>query len=103
MFDSPRFPLCLRSLVHCVFLYCSLVTRCLHSLPTRRSSDLVETTEAKAKAVKPVIDKMITLGKRGDMHAPLAQRNHQDRKSTRLNSSHVAILYAVFCLKKKNT
>src|SRR5690625_7007781 len=27
----------------------------------------------------------------------------QDRKSTRLNSSHVAISYAVFCLKKKIT
>src|SRR5690625_6360335 len=26
---------------------------------------------------------------------------HLDRKSTRLNSSHVAISYAVFCLKKK--
>src|SRR3989442_11674701 len=26
-----------------------------------------------------------------------------DRKSTRLNSSHVRISYAVFCLKKKNT
>src|SRR5690625_3255059 len=26
----------------------------------------------------------------------------KDRKSTRLNSSHVAISYAVFCLKKKN-
>src|SRR3989442_2962060 len=26
----------------------------------------------------------------------------QDRKSTRLNSSHVRISYAVFCLKKKN-
>src|SRR5207253_11200453 len=29
---------------------------------------------------------------------PVARR---DRKSTRLNSSHVAISYAVFCLKKK--
>src|SRR5690606_40311388 len=29
--------------------------------------------------------------------------NIQDRKSTRLNSSHVKISYAVFCLKKKNT
>src|SRR5207253_128920 len=28
--------------------------------------------------------------------------DQQDRKSTRLNSSHVAISYAVFCLKKKN-
>src|SRR5437868_7821671 len=31
-------------------------------------------------------------------------RTHrQDRKSTRLNSSHVSISYAVFCLKKKKT
>src|SRR5690625_180439 len=30
------------------------------------------------------------------------RRYGQDRKSTRLNSSHVAISYAVFCLKKKN-
>src|SRR5439155_2369937 len=30
------------------------------------------------------------------------QGEHRDRKSTRLNSSHVAISYAVFCLKKKN-
>src|SRR5699024_12225398 len=28
---------------------------------------------------------------------------HTDRKSTRLNSSHVSISYAVFCLKKKKT
>src|SRR5437763_11196909 len=28
---------------------------------------------------------------------------HPDRKSTRLNSSHRCISYAVFCLKKKNT
>src|SRR3989442_7560045 len=28
---------------------------------------------------------------------------HADRKSTRLNSSHVRISYAVFCLKKKTT
>src|SRR5205809_8119565 len=30
-------------------------------------------------------------------------RRHIDRKSTRLNSSHGYISYAVFCLKKKNT
>src|SRR5436309_12531516 len=29
------------------------------------------------------------------------RRNPRDRKSTRLNSSHVKISYAVFCLKKK--
>src|SRR5437870_9766927 len=31
------------------------------------------------------------------------RRGRQDRKSTRLNSSHVAISYAVFCLKKKKS
>src|SRR5690625_6557693 len=31
----------------------------------------------------------------------LSEKDRQDRKSTRLNSSHVAISYAVFCLKKK--
>src|SRR5439155_15354503 len=40
------------------------------------------------------------------LHVVEARREHeqgfdQDRKSTRLNSSHVAISYAVFCLKKK--
>src|SRR5256885_3344196 len=32
----------------------------------------------------------------------VAQRIPEDRKSTRLNSSHLVISYAVFCLKKKN-
>src|SRR5690554_7902823 len=32
---------------------------------------------------------------------PLISRDMADRKSTRLNSSHVRISYAVFCLKKK--
>src|SRR5690625_5846985 len=31
----------------------------------------------------------------------LLDREHVDRKSTRLNSSHVAISYSVFCLRKK--
>src|SRR3712207_7360329 len=33
--------------------------------------------------------------------AEMAVDRHQDRKSTRLNSSHANIPYAVFCLKKK--
>src|SRR5699024_12788255 len=36
-------------------------------------------------------------------HACRACRSWQDRKSTRLNSSHVSISYAVFCLKKKKS
>ena len=34
---------------------------------------------------------------------PERNRHQLDRKSTRLNSSHVTISYAVFCLKKKNS
>src|SRR5947207_8582357 len=33
---------------------------------------------------------------------PCVDRRTEDRKSTRLNSSHTVISYAVFCLKKKN-
>src|SRR5258708_29974551 len=36
-------------------------------------------------------------GAQGRLHPPLSE----DRKSTRLNSSHQIISYAVFCLKKK--
>src|SRR5438132_6142749 len=35
------------------------------------------------------------------IHKIAAPRIRQDRKSTRLNSSHTVISYAVFCLKKK--
>src|SRR5258705_6147817 len=40
-------------------------------------------------------------------HRPVVPRaaadEHPDRKSTRLNSSHLGISYAVFCLKKKKS
>src|SRR5439155_14933623 len=39
--------------------------------------------------------------KKNGPHSDEAIVLHRDRKSTRLNSSHVAISYAVFCLKKK--
>src|SRR3712207_7016810 len=40
---------------------------------------------------------------RGPAHGDDGLRHRRDRKSTRLNSSHANISYAVFCLKKKNT
>src|SRR5690242_20756802 len=70
------------------FFSCSGAHRDLHSFPTRRSSDL-------------------------RFHGGIAERKQVfvrnarvrirelDRKSTRLNSSHMSISYAVFCLKKK--
>src|SRR5256885_12302308 len=39
----------------------------------------------------------------GHRHVLALLRERADRKSTRLNSSHLVISYAVFCLKKKNT
>src|SRR5690625_663767 len=45
-----------------------------------------------------VLSKSATSGKDGAGQV----KTHLDRKSTRLNSSHVAISYAVFCLKKEN-
>src|SRR5699024_12440333 len=36
-----------------------------------------------------------------ELFSPSASTRFPDRKSTRLNSSHVSISYAVFCLKKK--
>src|SRR5699024_11621547 len=40
-------------------------------------------------------------GRRRPPHEWDARRRPRDRKSTRLNSSHVSISYAVFCLKRK--
>src|SRR5207253_5254159 len=49
-----------------------------------------------------ISQKMLTQTLRSLERDGLVQRTvHPDRKSTRLNSSHVAISYAVFCLKKK--
>src|SRR5438034_11500403 len=42
------------------------------------------------------------LASRGDALPRGARGANEDRKSTRLNSSHTVISYAVFCLKKKN-
>src|SRR2546426_7838614 len=43
------------------------------------------------------------LTRRRSTSTPAGSRSAGDRKSTRLNSSHLVISYAVFCLKKKKT
>src|SRR2546430_16813261 len=50
----------------------------------------------------PVRDGRRARGKRRATPAHDVRGPGQDRKSTRLNSSHSQISYAVFCLKKKN-
>src|SRR5690625_5371267 len=44
---------------------------------------------------------LATIKRDSPIEISLEDLNYSDRKSTRLNSSHVAISYAVFCLKKK--
>src|SRR5206468_13099697 len=92
--------------------------RVLHSFPTRRSSDLVDhvglpahdidgavVPAAELQAVEAVVrDGGAGAGGHGDLQAvgAVVDDGHaEDRKSTRLNSSHDQISYAVFCLKKK--
>src|SRR5207253_10037213 len=92
----------------------------LHSFPTRRSSDLcallrhrhqlanrglqvIGRGEGRPEAIERAIS---DAEERLDREDELLAADHDapvrgDRKSTRLNSSHVAISYAVFCLKKK--
>src|SRR5207244_5020133 len=70
----------------------SVDSRDLHSFPTRRSSDLCIEQERRIDAVDLRQPHRIGPGSRG---IP------RDRKSTRLNSSHQIISYAVFCLQKK--
>src|SRR5438445_1759730 len=70
------------------FLYIHSDLRDLHSFPTRRSSDL--------KSYPGLGDGSHTFS------VEAIDGERVDRKSTRLNSSHANISYAVFCLKKKN-
>src|SRR5699024_12871914 len=85
----------------------------LHSFPTRRSSDLLAKSEAK-RYLEVICTKFRSLEHFYPAFASEVSRKFQtallfldqmeikiDRKSTRLNSSHVSISYAVFCLKKK--
>src|SRR5690606_42155173 len=93
--------------------------RDLHSFPTRRSSDLdfglgraddhqvnfcvriaCQRLSDKRQHEVHVADPFVVAN---DQDAPDLVWAKADRKSTRLNSSHVKISYAVFCLKKKRT
>src|SRR5207302_8799134 len=57
---------------------------------------------AQAKRAKSAHVLIATPGRLEDLNVRRLRALCLDRKSTRLNSSHVKISYAVFCLKKKN-
>src|SRR5690606_41593291 len=95
--------------------------RTVNSFPTRRSSDvlkrlplqrrveglghrIVGTRPDPAHRLPHPVSATCRLVVRRCELTPVIRvenRSFQDRKSTRLNSSHVKISYAVFCLKKK--
>src|SRR5699024_11897032 len=85
--------------------------RHLHSFPTRRSSDLP--TDALTFNQHHIPLRVTLFGLQRSPKSSVTTTDHKqvgfdvavqtrrDRKSSRLNSSHVSISYAVFCLKKK--
>src|SRR5690606_41953520 len=92
------------------FFYRPCDHRHLHSFPTRRSSDLAQVRAIAGIGGEDVHRRPQVLLRREhrELHPrrvvvieELIQAGRRDRKSTRLNSSHVKISYAVFCLKKK--
>src|SRR5690606_41511489 len=105
----------------CAILYftCTCPHRDLPSFPTRRSSDLKDLLARDRLRDVPVrvqhhvlhgvaeyrsrlICVLLTDHDAHRKRLPVSLKRMQlDRKSTRLNSSHVKISYAVFCLKKK--
>src|SRR5205814_7574122 len=74
----------------------------LHSFPTRRSSDLGGSTRNPGRR-EPCGTAGRMVCRRRLCPALVPHARPEDRKSTRLNSSHLGISYAVFCLKKKKT
>src|SRR5437773_8021827 len=88
------------SFSYCVFFLSSIDHHCdLHSFPTRRSSDLHDLFDAMYR-------RRVAFGRQPAADFAVHAFNFEiaiveDRKSTRLNSSHITISYAVFCLKKK--
>src|SRR5207244_11173167 len=103
------------------FFHLHPALRLLPSFPTRRSSDLGILARLRYPAQReprghPGVRQRrrapcatAARGGRREGHRRLRrfrrgrERKWPDRKSTRLNSSHQIISYAVFCLKKKNS
>src|SRR5436305_1627297 len=84
------------------FFHSSDVHLYLHSFPTRRSSDLTLHCLAGCGLGEVAGDALATgLNLSNGLTVGEVEPGGEDRKSTRLNSSHVRISYAVFCLKKK--
>src|SRR5437899_12743859 len=103
MHEAPRY-------VTTATFFCHLIvhTRYLHSFPTRRSSDLA-LGDGHGRGMRMDPCHVVSAALAEKVWTTTTSRSNffcqrsgnQDRKSTRLNSSHLGISYAVFCLKKK--
>src|SRR5207244_13363902 len=109
----PHYSLLSISSSDCSFsCYCVLALSRLHSFPTRRSSDLLFRAVGTAAIWNDRRHRILMKNIRsiaaeaaacpGNESSRIDLRDPLDRKSTRLNSSHQIISYAVFCLKKKS-
>src|SRR5690606_41373069 len=106
---------CLAVQLSLFFSYFSVPHRVLPSFPTRRSSDLEDLLQLGedvrhqrfqrrtgiASLDARLLRNVLWRADAGHDILTLRVDEELDRKSTRLNSSHVKISYAVFCLKKK--
>src|SRR5437879_10912299 len=102
-----------------LFLHSLLPNRVSPPFPTRRSSDLIENSingatgigSLRSRSIQGLSDITVVFRAGTDIYrdrqlvaerlSAIANELPTDRKSTRLNSSHRCISYAVFCLKKK--
>src|SRR5438132_7651929 len=94
---------------------CSVHITELHSIPTRRSSDLLLAVRIQEQPAQSRLIAQHRVDAVGAVFHGRVGRTHlqggpeavpmpvRDRKSTRLNSSHTVISYAVYCFKKKIT
>src|SRR3712207_9024813 len=84
-------------------LFRSLQTGALSALPFEyQTFDAVIVAVPVMAGLQRVARDLARVLKRSGRLGMIALSLYRDRKSTRLNSSHANISYAVFCLKKKN-
>src|SRR2546429_6729728 len=79
-----------------LFPYTTLFRSLIRGKKVDQALSILTFTQKKAAVIIKKVDQALSI-------LTFTQKKAADRKSTRLNSSHGYISYAVFCLKKKNT
>src|SRR5256886_6821986 len=85
-----------------LFPYTTLFRSCSHVVSLRRSSHASSSRWRRLRPTRRCSCGTASAARTTRRSSPTRRRS-TDRKSTRLNSSHSQISYAVFCLKKKKT